>query len=838
MSIYRKFVLFGFVVFVIFQNSAHAYTNLWIPAGLSDKNVRVLSVDPHNSSDIYVGTFYQGFFKSTDGGLTWSELSIENGSFTSIQFDSQTPGVLYVLSYSGLFKSTDYGINWKKIYSLLPMCNHLVIDPQSPQILYVGAWWAGGSAQGGVLKSLDGGIHWTFIGLDGYDVIRLAIDPENPLTIYAATDKGMFKSLDGGATWTDINLGLTSLWCHRIVLDPNAPETLYAGTKGGVFKSTDGGATWSERNSGITDLNISILEINPYSSQNLCASSWWHVFLSTDGGDTWLESDDGLPESNITSTALISSSPTTIYAGTSGDGVYMNTEKPYISAAPETLNFGFVSLNQKTPDQSLYILNLGGGTFTWNIIVNTPWLSCFPASGNDASEVKVSIDASNLAPGTYDSIIEVFSNEAFNTSFSIDVKLRVYAPGTDNPPIGFFDTPIDNSLVSGSVAVTGWALDDIQVERIEIKRNAGPLDPPEIIGEDGLVYIGDGIFVDGARPDVTASCQDYPLNTRAGWGYMMLTCGLPNRGNGTFDIYVFAYDGTGHRVRLGQKVIYCDNANRIKPFGTVDTPAQGGVASGVDYVNFGWALTPQPKYIPVDGSTITVWVDGVPLGNPDYGHYRGDIAARFPGYANSDGAVGFYILDTTRYSNGVHTIAWSVRDSNDDGDGIGARKFEIQNLGGTLANTMSFDVNSLQVDTSGRLRLRVMGMERGYRGKEVEGREERQIRLMSEGREKMLEAVRKREDGAYEVEIEELERIEIHFSGEGGNTLVGWGANPNRPLPIGSTLDEKEGVFYWLPCAGFLGDHVLHIAVTDGICRSQPVRVVVTIKPKKYNKIG
>ena len=43
----------------------------------------------------------------------------------------------------------------------------------------------------------------------------------------------------------------------------------------------------------------------------------------------------------------------------------------------------------------------------------------------------------------------------------------------------------------------------------------------------------------------------------------------------------------------------------VLPFGAIDTPAQGGTASGSAFVNFGWALTPQPKSIPADGSTIT-----------------------------------------------------------------------------------------------------------------------------------------------------------------------------------------------------------------------------------------
>ena len=94
---------------------------------------------------------------------------------------------------------------------------------------------------------------------------------------------------------------------------------------------------------------------------------------------------------------------------------------------------------------------------------------------------------------------------------------------------------------------------------------------------------------------------------------------------------------------------------------------------------FGWALTPPAAAIPTDGSTIQVYVDGAALGHPVYNQYRSDIATLFPGYANTDGAVGYFVLDTTALANGIHTIAWSVTDDSGRADGIGSRYFWVQN---------------------------------------------------------------------------------------------------------------------------------------------------------------
>jgi len=86
---------------------------------------------------------------------------------------------------------------------------------------------------------------------------------------------------------------------------------------------------------------------------------------------------------------------------------------------------------------------------------------------------------------------------------------------------------------------------------------------------------------------------------------------------------------------------------------------------------------------------------------------------------------------------------------------------------------------------------------------------------------------------SYEVEIEQLERIEIHFEGQ-GEKFIGWGTDRGKPFPIGSTLDSQRGVFSWIPGPGFLGKHVLHFAVTDGIYQSHPVTLVVNIVPKRF----
>ena len=236
------------------------------------------------------------------------------------------------------------------------------------------------------------------------------------------------------------------------------------------------------------------------------------------------------------------------------------------------------------------------------------------------------------------------------SSPTVAVRVTIIAPGTSNQPFGTIDTPQQGATgLSGAVAVTGWALDDVAVSKVQIFRDpVSPETRARVSGRRGA----DRRRASGCRGGISA----VPLNNRGGWGMMVLTNQLPNQGNGTFTLYALATDVDGHQAWLGSRSFTSDNANATKPFGAIDTPGLSEIASGTAYPNFGWTLTQQPKVVPFDGSTISVMIDGVVVGHPGPSSPRPDIQAQFPGYANTDNAVGAYVFDTTAYSNGLHTI--------------------------------------------------------------------------------------------------------------------------------------------------------------------------------------
>jgi subtilisin family serine protease len=418
------------------------------------------------------------------------------------------------------------------------------------------------------------------------------------------------------------------------------------------------------------------------------------------------------------------------------------------------LNFGTANGIATSPQTIRVSIAAGVG---WSASSNQSNIALFPSSGTGSGTFQVTASA---GPG---GIVTVSSQGA---SGSPQIQINV-TPVTPGAPFGSFDTPANNITgVAGAIAVTGWTLDSIEVAKVDIWRDpiAG-----EATGSNGLVYIGDAVFVADARPDVEALYPAAPLNYRAGWGYLLLTNFLPNNnggaggpGNGAYNLHAIAHNKSGTLLDLGTRTINVDNAHATKPFGTIDTPGQGGTASGSAYVNFGWALTQNPNAIPFDGSTITVYVDSVPVGHPTYNQFRSDIANLFPGHANSNGAVGFFYIDTTKLANGVHTISWTVFDNVGHGDGIGSRFFNVQNNGGGASAEPEHSLN-------------------------VEAAEQAP------------------------VEIDQLGRVELQLGAVSGRLLV---AGEQRPLPIGSTL--KDGVFYWQPPAGFLGEYRLVFERADG----------------------
>jgi len=291
------------------------------------------------------------------------------------------------------------------------------------------------------------------------------------------------------------------------------------------------------------------------------------------------------------------------------------------------------------------------------------------------------------------------------------------------------------------------------------------------------------------------------------------------------------------------------------------------------FVNFGWVLTPLPNKIPIDGTTINLFVNGVNLGHPTYNNYREDIALQFPGFLNTGapdagGPVGYYYLDTTAYANGVHSIHWVATDDGGRIDGIGSRYFSIENTGaaGAFRGGLVQSVTPRGMKRGGDpsamsegmgmvkalLELGAMSINRDMRSLPVSdfsfsrSFEPLRVRTGFDLR-KPAEVRYPGSDGILRIDIKELDRIVIGIGPDPLDEDLKRGRKPDerrpsgaryagflrvggelRPLPIGSTFDAARGVFYWQPGPGFLGEYDF-IFISSGTGK-RPAKKLIRIK--------
>lgn len=484
---------------------------------------------------------------------------------------------------------------------------------------------------------------------------------------------------------------------------------------------------------------------------------------------------------------------------------------PSMTIDTTTLRFGAVSSSSafvsQTSSQTARLVQNGPGTVTWTAASSSPWLVVSPTSGTGAATLTIS---TQFAPGLVSSqtgTVTVTYSGASNTTGSVSSTLTIL-PTQASAPFGAFDTPLDGTGgVVGSIPVTGWALDDVEVTRVRIMRDPVAGEP-----SGALVFVGNADLVEGARPDVQSQFLGVPRSSRAGWGYLMLTNFLPNLGNGTFRLTAIAEDADGHATVLGTRTITVTNATATTPFGAIDTPTQGGTASGT-LVNFGWVLAATPRLAaPPDGGTVQIVVDGAFLPQVPTGWVpRPDLTELFPAnvFPGVARALAVAAIDTTTMTNAVHTIAWVVTDTSGAAAGIGSRYFTVANLAPPTNGTCGTSVTSgPDVIPASRAAQRV-------RGGSLSGR----LGYIQDAPFRRFEADAQ---GLITIRSEEIDRIELDLGpGADGHLVV---AGELRPMPAGSRIDPITGRFTWQPGVGFVGSY-------DFILAGHEVRIV--LEPKR-----
>jgi len=279
-----------------------------------------LQVDPNKGSILFLGTNENGLYKSTDGGVNWSQVAgfPSSAGTTFVLFDKSSGSVgtatrtLYVgvaaTSGETLYRSTDGGVSWAPVpggpAGLMPVQGAL--DGSGHLVLaYANGLGPNNITAGAVYKLTTATTTWSNItplapsGSLPFGYSGLALDPRNPNTIVvstidrSATGDDLYKSTDGGATWTGLNAisthaapanpwltayyggslaGKMGHWISDIEIDPFNSNSIMYNTGYGLWESNNlGSATvaWSFNVGGIEESGLSAPLVSPGSGAHL-----------------------------------------------------------------------------------------------------------------------------------------------------------------------------------------------------------------------------------------------------------------------------------------------------------------------------------------------------------------------------------------------------------------------------------------------------------------------------------------------------------------------------------------------------------------------------------------
>jgi len=283
----------------------------WIQTGFANAYVLSMAI---SFQDIFVGTD-NGIYFSYDDGDTWTQIGLENTSISSIVINWSGEifaGIYGGWIYEGVYRSTDYGSTWTAVNNGLTNTDISALAINYNEDLLASTYG------GGVFRSTDDGDNWIAInnGLTSMNIYFIDIDAGG--NFFVETTTGLFRSTDNGISWTNINSDFTYYLVNS--LDFNY-GVIFAGTNGGVFRSTDNGDTWAASNYGLTNIHIRSLVCNT-SNDIFAGVNSLGVFRSTDNGDNWTRTS--LPDVQVRSLAINLSGD--IFAGSYGAGIYRSTD--------------------------------------------------------------------------------------------------------------------------------------------------------------------------------------------------------------------------------------------------------------------------------------------------------------------------------------------------------------------------------------------------------------------------------------------------------------------------------------------------------------------------------
>ena len=284
----KSLLLIAFSNLIILTASAQ-WTGTTTPA-----TYHLYAIDAVTNNLILAGGYGGSLEKSTDGGNTWTPISIGTTAWIQgIHFTDENHGWIICapqeLNNGYIMKTSDGGASWTQVKH---DNNYSSMFWVSPSVCYVGTW------EGVIVKTTDGGATWTTLNLPSTTNIPYLFFVDAQHGYAADTDSKLYRTTDGGATWQVFSHnGIRAFYFfdmnHGICVDEF----------GRVGTTTDGGATFSYWTSPYDGYKLNdICFANPQSQDGYivggldCSSgdciNTPIILRTTDGGATWVADTD------------------------------------------------------------------------------------------------------------------------------------------------------------------------------------------------------------------------------------------------------------------------------------------------------------------------------------------------------------------------------------------------------------------------------------------------------------------------------------------------------------------------------------------------------------------
>ncbi len=236
----------------------------WVQSSLTDY-VSYIHINENN-------TLYSGMntlFRSFDNGATWDSI-FYYGSGGIMSICTKGDSNVFIGTWGGgIFRSLDSGQAWTQVIDAYNSEVFNAIVANSQGTLFAGSInFISGGSPGGVYRSEDNGTNWELSNMDYHFVSTIVINSNDEIFVgtsghYYTGNSEVFKSINNGLSWVSVLSNNTFKSLDINQYDEIAVGCRVNSSPGGIFCSYSDGENWEEITNNLPTNSFNQVSFNP-----------------------------------------------------------------------------------------------------------------------------------------------------------------------------------------------------------------------------------------------------------------------------------------------------------------------------------------------------------------------------------------------------------------------------------------------------------------------------------------------------------------------------------------------------------------------------------------------